>query len=164
VLYGGVSFNPTPALNVRVTQLQSNANATSFYPPGYAHVDDTDPDVFLRERSPKVSRVVELNYQANARDVYSVAYSVYELRSDTTVYSISLPSMSQVEIQRPDQFFSRTDNTSVSWRRDWKKGIFTVLQWSYAEVQSSTNLDSRLAAQQAASNGHALGLRLGYRF
>lgn len=164
VLYGGVSFNPTPAMNVRLTQLQSTLNGTSFYPPGYARPDDTTAEVFYRDHSPKVSRVFELNYQANARDVYSVACSVYELRTDATDYFLSLPSMSQIEIQRPDQFFSRTNNTSLSWRRDWQKGIFTVLQWSYAEVQSSTNLDSRFAAQQAASNGHALGLRLGYRF
>jgi hypothetical protein len=53
-----------------------------------------------------------------------------------------------------------TTNISMSWRRDWGGGFFTVAQFSKAMTdQHDASVNKHLS-----SDGRALGLRLGYRF
>lgn len=165
VVYAGLSFNPVAPLTVRMTQLQSKLQGMSFYPAGYVLKDDTTAEVFYRDFSPKTSSVLEMNYQIGARDVVSFAHSIYDLDTDTILYRYAIPSFSLQTLSNPGQFVSRTTNTSLSWRRDWQKGLYTVIQWSAAQFKSSTNLSAfGSEPTQESSDGTAVGLRVGYRF
>jgi hypothetical protein len=99
----------------------------------------------------------EANYQANAVDVLSAAYTVY-------VYDYSGRTYSQVgnTVTLDGYPHFRTQNLSMSWRRDWGRGVFSVLQYTRAQVDQRQS--DVLTTVHMASNGNAVGLRLGYRF
>lgn len=164
VVYAGISFNPVPPLTVRITHLGSNMQGKSYYPDGWVRPDDTAAEVLYRDSAPKESNVVELNFQANAQDVYSLAYSVYDLSTDSIGYTYDPVSRVTTAASNTEAFDFRNTNTSISWRRDWKKGVFTVLQWTSAQAQSASKPGANAPLATANSNGTAIGLRLGYRF
>lgn len=164
VVYAGISFNPVPPLTVRLTHLESNMQGKYHYPAGWVRLDDYVAQTTYRDSSPKTSNVLELNYQASARDVFALAYSVYDLATDATNYEYDPITGKTTAAVNPDAFDFRNTNTSISWRRDWKKGVFTVVQWTQAQAQSSYRPGPAAPLALANSNGTALGLRLGYRF
>lgn len=101
----------------------------------------------------------EVNYQANSRDVFSAAHATFGFYLDQKLYRLNgnTPELKSISFGTPEFV---TKNTSLSWRRDWGRGMFTVLQFSDAQTNQS---DSKKVLK-LSSNGQAIGLRLGYRF
>jgi hypothetical protein len=105
------------------------------------------------------ARSLEVNYQQDARNVYSASYVRYIYNSDSQSYDLQpIEPLLLSAYQGAPHFV--TINSAVSWRRDWGQGFFTVLQYSDAKLVQSNAIDK----VQLSSNGKALGLRLGYRF
>jgi len=104
---------------------------------------------------------LEANYQLNAIDVISAAYSVYDY--DLSGRTFKLQGESTVLNSVLDGYprFT-TKNVSLSWRRDWGRGLFSVLQYTRAQVEQSQS--DLVTTQKTSSYGTAFGLRLGYRF
>lgn len=115
--------------------------------------------VSLHDDKRNDATTLEVNYQANSRDVFAAAYVVYGFELDQTLYQLNgnTPVVKSISPGNPNFV---TKNTSLSWRRDWGCGVFTVLQLSDAKTNQS---DSKTATK-LSSNGQAIGLRLGYRF
>jgi hypothetical protein len=102
---------------------------------------------------------LESNYQMNARDVLSAAYVVYDFNANPTEYALQAGSPVLVSTYSGAPHFVTT-NASLSWRRDWGAGLFTVLQLSKANTDQRDSSNNK----QISSEGQAIGLRLGYRF
>lgn len=163
VLYTGFSMNPTRLLNLRLTHTSTTNDVVFWYPPGYTHLDDTVPDIFRTQSDPNNASVLELNYQGSPRDVFSLAYSVNKLSSDSTAFIKDLPSGTISRYQFSSRFNATTVNTSLSWRRDWSPHVFTVLQLSSAVFNGERNGRVGDPYVYVNSTGTAIGLRLGYK-
>lgn len=87
---------------------------------------------------------LEINYQKDAKNVFAISRG-----SDGYVYDTNFEDLNFVTI-----------STSASWRHDWNRGMFTVLQFTHAKV----NQTDFISENRHSSAGRALGLRLGYRF
>ena len=114
----------------------------------------------LRDQNSKYKATsLEMNYQLNATHVFGLAHVVYDFNQNYSNYDVQsgTPVFQSGYVGAPHFV---TTNTSVSWRHDWRKGLFTVLQYSDARVSQTHSVSQR----QQSSNGTALGLRLGYRF
>jgi hypothetical protein len=113
----------------------------------------------LHDDKKNSAKTLELNYQASASHVYSLAYAVYNFNIDQNLYKLigNAAALSSSNSGAPTFV---TSNTSISWRRDWGGQFFTVLQLSNAKTTQSDSA----RGLAASSNGRALGLRLGYRF
>jgi hypothetical protein len=114
----------------------------------------------LRDQNSKYKATsLEMNYQLNATHVFGLAHVVYDFNQNYSNYDLQsgTPVFQSGYVGAPHFV---TTNTSVSWRHDWRKGLFTVLQYSDARVSQTHSVSQR----QQSSNGTALGLRLGYRF
>ncbi|PUE32909.1 hypothetical protein B9Z35_05105 [Limnohabitans sp. Jir61] len=102
---------------------------------------------------------LEANYQINARDVLSASHVIYDLVIDQTNYALQSGTPAFVSSYSGVPHFVTT-NISLSWRRDWGYGVFTVLQMS----QANTDQHDASLTKHLSSDGRAYGLRLGYRF
>lgn len=164
VRFAAISANITPIVNLRLSYLNSNENSNFKYPPGFASPGDTLQDDFYSFNRKRTSRVFEMNYQYSPRDVLSIAYSKYDAIDRgrlTEQYSLSPDSSYTYDTQHN---FTNT-STSASWRHDWKKGFFTVIQITRADLAQAINTSLGGAALgQTHSTGKALGFRLGYAF
>lgn len=117
-------------------------------------------DNLLREQKSKYKATsLEMNYQLDANDVFALAHVVYDYNLNYFNFDVQsgVPVVQYGYIGSPHFV---TTNTSVSWRHDWGKGLFTVLQYSDADVAQSHSFYQK----QLSSRGSALGVRLGYRF
>jgi hypothetical protein len=102
---------------------------------------------------------LEANYQINSRDVLSASHVIYDYVIDPTNYKLQSGIPVFISSYSGVPHFVTT-NISLSWRRDWGYGVFTVLQMSQANTdQHDASLNKHLS-----SDGRAYGLRLGYRF
>jgi hypothetical protein len=116
-------------------------------------------NLLRQQQSAYKATSLELNYQLNAKDVFALAHVVYDYNLDFSNFDLQSGStVFQSGYQGSPHFV--TTNTSLSWRRDWGKGLFTVLQYSDASVSQTYSFSQK----QLSSEGSALGLRLGYRF
>jgi hypothetical protein len=99
------------------------------------------------------------NYQVNARDVMSISHAVYDFALNPDRYALQsgVPVLTSSYAGVPHFV---TTNMSMSWRRDWGGGFFTVAQLSKAV----TDQHDASSNKHLSSDGKALGLRLGYRF
>jgi len=121
--------------------------------------EDVVTYVSLHDDKRNDATTLEVNYQVNSRDVFAAAYAVYGFQLDQTLYKLNgnTPIVKSASVG-PPHFV--TKNASISWRRDWGRGVFTVLQLSDAK----TNQSDSITGTKVSSNGQAIGLRLGYRF
>ena len=159
-----ISKNITPVLNLRLSQFNSTENSKNKYPEGFVTAGDTDPALFYILNRERISKVLELNYQHTARDVFSLAYSKYDAIDLDQNLVRSSPSPAIKYTQQRINNFNNTSK-SIGWRRDWQKGIFTVVQITRADLRQTTdNIPGITAIQYSESMGKALGFRLGYAF
>lgn len=152
VVFGGAHWFVTPALALRGTYFLFEGHMDRAYGgPGQGKTRHDDR-VYT-------ANTLELNYQANARDVFGFSTSRYDFVIDsqffTQVNGTSTPGQ-----YAPGNPHFITTNTSASWRRDWGNGVFTVVQYSTSNTQQT---DSNPVAFMS-SDGESVGLRLGYRF
>jgi hypothetical protein len=54
------------------------------------------------------------------------------------------------------RFFQKS--TSISWRKEWSHGVYSVVQWT---TSSNDQLANRIPAK---AQGEAFGLRLGFTY
>ena len=115
--------------------------------------------VSLDQLSDYKATSLEANYQVNARDVMSISHAVYDFALNPDRYALQsgVPVLTSRYAGAPHFV---TTNISVSWRRDWGGGFFTVAQLSKAV----TDQHDASSNKHLSSEGKALGLRLGYRF
>lgn len=119
------------------------------------------PYVEERGQSKYSAVTIETNYQVNAVDVLSGAYTVYEYDYSGQTYTQDGALVTlDLAFEGSPQF--KTQNVSFSWRRDWGRGVFSILQYSRALMNLSNS--DRVTTQRLSSHGDAIGLRLGYRF
>lgn len=152
VLFVGASWQITPKVSVRGSYFTYSGDL-------YYNEFDRIEYVSLFDEKLDSSKTVELNFQANSKNIYSIGYSVSSLNIDQYLYELKGNSVVSKSANKGAPIFTTT-NTAISWRRDWSGGLFTVLQLSDARVnQSDSSKGVRLS-----SNGRAIGMRLGYRF
>lgn len=104
---------------------------------------------------------LEANYQLNTIDVVSAAYSAYDYDVSGKTFKFEGESTVLNSVLDGYPRFT-TQNVSLSWRRDWGRGLFSVLQFTRAQVDQSQS--DVVTTQKTSSTGTAFGLRLGYRF
>lgn len=162
VWYAAASTNISPFVNLRLSYFDSHEDAQRKYPAGFITPGDTNPEIFLTLKRHRISKVFELNYQHTARDVFSLAYSHYSAIDNQLVAS----RVSQSNITYAGLLHDASNtSTSLGWRRDWQKGIFTVVQITQADLkQIYIKKIGVTSTKYADSNGRAIGFRLGYSF
>lgn len=162
--FSAISANLSPVLNLRVSYLKSIEHADFSYPNGYVTPGDTYPEFFFTLDRNRLSKVLELNYQHNAVNVFSVAYSHYQvLNKEQPAYLNS--HSANITYGYVKNFGLNNNSISLGWRHDWQKGLFTVMQYTHAGVKQELNYAPGLASTQfTQSTGDAVGLRLGYSF
>lgn len=153
MMFVGAAFYVAPQLQVRVQTLRhdmvsSNQSMQGSVRPSYLGGVD------LARRSD----VVELNYWHSSQDVLALAVSRYTY--DNSYIGTNYPNAGYFNDR--NYFVYKNKGVSASWRHDWSHGFYTAVQWSYntldlydRTITTSPNRDA---------GGHALGLRLGYRF
>lgn len=151
VLFLGASWYASAKLAVRGSFFQYDGHADHRY-------NDANYIDATTDRSYQASSL-ELNYQANAQNVYAASYSVYDFNTDSQAYQwVQGAAVLQSNTLGSPRF--RTTNTALSWRREWGAGLFSVLQLSAAHTAQS----DAATQKNLSSNGTSLGLRWGYRF
>lgn len=143
----GVSWNVSPKLRSRVTHMTSSLTGTC----EFLRQTSIHPCI---QKFQKKSSVVELNYNFDSRNVYSLAFSYYPRKQTNVV---------------PDQgnvFRLLHQSFSIGWRKDWTANVFTSLQLMYSQYDSLDRRSRRATAEVEPQTGHAtgLGFRVGYRF
>lgn len=152
VVFLGANWYASQKIAVRATYFTYAGNMVRT-------LQNTASSLKFDQQSDYKARSVEINYQADTRNVYSVSHVRYVFNSDSQSYDVLSVTPMLLSANQGAPFFV-TLNTSVSWRRDWGDGLFTVLQYSDAKLAQSNSVgDKRLS-----SEGKALGLRVGYRF
>jgi hypothetical protein len=152
VIFLGANWYATPKIALRATYFTYAGHLTRT-------MRDSVHYASLDKLSEYKAKSLEANYQVNARDVMSVARVVYDFTGNPDNYELQLGVPVLISSYQGVPHFVTT-NISVSWRRDWSGGFFTVAQFSKAmtdQHDASTN-------KHLSSDGRALGLRLGYRF
>jgi hypothetical protein len=152
VLFVGANWYATSKLALRMTYFTYSGRLNRA-------MRDTVSYVSLDQTSDYKAKSLEANYQLNARDVISASHVVYDLNIDPTNYVLQaqVPVLKSTYSGAP---YFVTTNLSLSWRRDWGRGVFTVLQVSQAKTDQHDASNNK----HLSSDGQALGLRLGYRF
>jgi hypothetical protein len=152
VLFVGAAWQITPKVAVRGSYFTYAGDL-------YYNEFDRIEYVSLYDQKLDSSKTVEINFQANSKNIYSIGSTVSSLNLDQYLYELNGNSVVSKSANKGAPTYTTT-NVAVSWRRDWSGGLFTVLQLSDARVKQS---DSSKAIR-LSSNGQAIGLRLGYRF
>ena len=152
VLFVGAAWQITPKVAVRGSYFTYAGDL-------YYNEFDRIEYVSLYDQKLDSSKTVEINFQANSKNIYSIGSTVSSLNIDQYLYQLNGNSVVSKSAYKGAPTYTTT-NVAVSWRRDWSGGLFTVLQLSDARVNQS---DSSKAIR-LSSNGQAIGLRLGYRF
>jgi hypothetical protein len=152
VKFIGANWYATPRIALRATYFTYAGHLTRT-------MRDSVSYVKLDQLSDYKATSLEANYQVNARDVMSISHVAYDFTSIPDNYALQsgVPVLISTYVGVPHFV---TTNISMSWRRDWGGGFFTVAQFSKAmtdQHDASTN-------KHLSSDGRALGLRLGYRF
>lgn len=152
VAFAGANWFATPVLALRATWFAFEGDLDRFdLGPGLGRTD--------HYHRTYTSTTLEVNYQASAQDVFALSRARYDYMNDIQYFK-QVNGVNTPTQYVPGKAHFTTTNTSVSWRRDWGRGIFTVLQFSDAHTDQTTN-DPVVAM---SSGGQGVGLRVGYRF
>lgn len=143
--YLGTSIYPLESINIRAYILNSHVAQRSLSePPDYMQILDTD---MLRE-----SRAIEMVYQINPQNSMAIGTSRYRHLWNLT----GLNGYEAYTDPNYVRFFQKS--TSISWRKEWSHGVYSVVQWT---TSSNDQLANRIPAK---AQGEAFGLRLGFTY
>jgi hypothetical protein len=101
----------------------------------------------------KNSTAIELAYRINGANLLSLGISRTKFDLSQDFYS---PARDQHTKARP--FYINTQQVAAAWRHDWGQGLFSIVQI----IQSNQKNGS--GGRNFASDGNAIGLRVGYQF
>lgn len=101
----------------------------------------------------KNSTSAEMVFQFNNSNLISAGLSKTTFGTQQQFFSPSADIFLEALPRHVD-----SEQTSIAWRHDWAEGVFTIFQYMHAKQK--LNYDSLSLATQ----GHAAGFRLGYRF
>jgi hypothetical protein len=164
VAFAAVSANISPVVNLRLSYFSSREHANLKYPPGFVSPGDTFQDNFYSFKRKRTSKVLEMNYQHSPRDVLSIAYSKYDA-NDRRQFTEQLNLLPDDSYTINTRYNFTNTSTSASWRHDWQRGIFTIIQITRADLTQDINAaTSSATSERTHSTGKALGFRLGYVF
>lgn len=149
--YAGVGFDVRPGLRARLTHLNSRLDST--------FTDSFSPSFDYTRQYDRLSSTAELQWNLDGVNRLGLAYSVY--RADTDDF-FQRKGSHATRTRLVDGTFKNT-SWSASWRRDWSRTVYTALQWTQADVGVDWRVTARVPDLSQAS-GHALGLRLGWRY
>ena len=107
----------------------------------------------------RVSSTAELQWNIDGVNRLGLAYSVYSAETDDF---FQRKNSQQAPVRQVDGVFKNT-SWSASWRRDWSRNTYTALQWTQAKVGVDWRVRGR-APDLSHASGHALGMRLGWRY
>ena len=149
--YAGVGFDLRPGLRARLTHLNSQLDST--------FTDSFSTNFDYTRQYDRVSSTAELQWNIDGVNRLGLAYSVYSAETDDF---FQRKNSQQAPVRQVDGVFKNT-SWSASWRRDWSRNTYTALQWTQAKV----GVDWRVrggAPDLSHASGHALGMRLGWRY
>lgn len=149
--YAGVGFDLLPGVKARFTHLNSQLDST--------FTDSRSRSFDITRQYARFSNTAELQWHLNGLDRFGLAYSVYSAMTDDF---FQRKGPEQPRFRLVDGEFKNT-SWSASWRRDWSRNVFTALQWSKADVAVDWRVTGQ-ANDQSQASGHAVGMRLGWRY
>lgn len=150
-VFVGVSFYLAPTLNVRAQTLRHQNVSGQWAAASGGAIYDSGIEMLRR------SDVMEFNYQYNPQNLWGLALSKYQF-DYTDIYS-----------NYPNPGFGRTPRefqltgVSASWRHDWDKGVFTVVQLTRNNLHLQ-NWGVENPKLYETLHVEGLGVRLGYQF
>lgn len=151
ITFVGVSFYAMPKLNVRLQTLRHVMSNKNVVEPGYGY-----PQTVRGNELRRRSYVVELNYQLDAQNVFAFAASKFLMHNALTATNYPYSGYTVY----PDFSNDAQRSFSVAWRRDWRAGVFTAVQFTRSDLAKT----STYYGYDKAMHANGLGLRLGYQF
>lgn len=151
IIFAGMSVYLMPQVNMRIQTLHHIMENKSVSYPGAVL-----PHYFSGVNLTRASNVLELNYQINAQDVLAFAVNSYDYDFAFTQTKYPFPGYNYDE----NWYHYKQRAMSVAWRRDWERGLFTVLQ----VTRSRLAVDGTSVGSERLNGASGLGFRLGYRF
>jgi outer membrane receptor for ferrienterochelin and colicin len=98
----------------------------------------------------------ELRYLLNQRNMFALAYTIYQYNIDNKDLPAALIENS--DVWGNGYFMLNRQQASASWRHDWDSGLFSIAQISYTSLINGYN-GGRYKADSLAA-----GLRVGFTF
>ncbi len=156
--YVGMSFPIASNLKLTLTQSYRTLNQTARTDQGFSCLPQTycNYNAEIKYRS----KVAEVIYQYDAKNQIGASYSNANIRLGQYFYDNPITTLLESD---PDNYHISTRLAGLTWRHDWSKGVFTILEYihSNALFAYSSQFDS---PQLFYSFGNAVGFRLGYKF
>jgi hypothetical protein len=149
--YMGVGFDLLPRLRARLTHLNSQLDST--------FTDSFSRNFDSTRQYDRESSTAELQWNIDGVNRLGLAYSVYSADTDDF---FQRKGSQQTRTRLVDGTFKNT-SWSASWRRDWSRNVYTAVQWTQADVGVDWRVTGR-APDLSRASGHALGMRLGWRY
>jgi hypothetical protein len=148
LIYLGLNAPLSPRITGRITHTQQTQKATC-----RSTVALIGSRCNSNLTGSKSSSSAEVAFRLNSTDHISTGISRTTLDNQQQLFSPKADIVWQAFPTTVD-----SQQISIAWRRDWGKGVFTVLQ----HMRSKQHLSYENFP--LATQGHATGLRLGYRF
>ena len=154
--YAGVSFPLASKLKLTLTQSYRDLNQTARIQTG---LTSCPPDLACNyDSSSKYrSKTAELIYQLDPKNQFGLAYSNTNIRLAQNFYDTPI---TPTVYENPDYIHISTRLAGLTWRHDWSRGVFTILEYIHSNALSAG--DQNL--YYLNSYGSAVGFRLGYKF
>ena len=134
--YIGVDYYVLPSFRLRYSG--SKFYSQDFYD-GVLVVQDKDR-----------SETLEFIYELKATDLLAFGFSRFGIAASVD----DLP----YRFKADDYYHLSNQTSSISWRHQWGKGMYSTLQWTHA---SQTN---GYEGRRRPGDGDAIGLRIGYQY
>lgn len=151
LLFAGVSLYLTPKINMRIQTLHHVMENKNLSYPG-ATLPHYQSGVSIK----RASNVLELTYQVDSQDMLAFAINSYDYDYALTLSKYPFPGYTY----DPNYYQYQQRAMSVAWRRDWARGVFTVLQATRGRLA----LEGTSVGREQLSAANGFGFRLGYRF
>lgn len=146
--YVGMNMALTPKIIGRVSHMSSPQKNTCRS--NLASLSDCNWNTSLT----KVSSAVEFTYFHNANHTLSVGTN--RTNFDNTSRYFTNNQAFYVDI--PVELYAHMRQTSIAWRINWDRGLFSVLQYTHATQTNGTQTVNN------SSYGHAVGIKLSYQY
>jgi hypothetical protein len=147
MVYFGVSMPITTKITGRITHMQQKQRASC-----RSEVAKFDTACNLNLTFDKSASSMELSYRADSLDTFSLGVNQTSFDENQNLFTQPYDTYASYF------FYFKTKQTSVAWRHDWSKGVFSVLQFIHAKHLGS---DEELSVK---SHGTALGARVAYQY
>lgn len=149
LIYAGLNHFVTPSLSIRGTYSLFGMNNTCVSEVGN-YYDCADA---LADR--RTFKTIELIYRLGERDAFALGRAEYRIRSALSFR----PGQSAPLVVLNDFYRQSNRQTALSWRHEWGGGVFSIVQWSYAD-----HFTKYVETDPLTGTGHAVGVRVGYRY